>query len=71
MTVRVVKQIGSYFSPEGVSIETEDYPTELDAVVAYNWNGHLGESELISIEELIDVLNFDAPEDVEYSFEYV
>lgn len=74
MTVRIVKQIGSYFSSEPVTVEAEDYPTELDAVEAYNWDGSLGDSQLVAIEELIQVLNYDAreaSEDVEYRFEYV
>ena len=74
MTVRIVKQIGSYFSSEPVAVEAEDYPTELDAVEAYNWDGSLGDSQLVAIEELIQVLNYDAreaSEDVEYRFEYV
>ena len=72
MTVRIVKQIGSYFSSEPVTVETEDYPTELDAVEAYNWDGSLGDSQLVAIEELIQVLNYDALEyRFEYRFEYV
>lgn len=71
MTVRIVKQIGSYFSSEPVTVETEDYPTELDAVEAYNWDGSLGDSQLVAIEELIQVLNYDALEYHEYHFEYV
>lgn len=74
MTVRIVKQIASYFSSEPVTVEAEDYPTELDAVEAYNWDGSLGDSQLVAIEELIQVLNYDAreaSEDVEYRFEYV
>lgn len=70
MTIRIVKQIGSYFSSEGVSVETEDYPTELDAVDAYNWDSRFGESEYVSIEEVIEVLN-DEDENVIYNVEYL
>ena len=49
MTVRIVKQIGSYFSSEPVTVETEDYSTELDAVEAYNLDGSLGYSQLFLI----------------------
>ena len=68
MTIRIVKQIGSYLSSEHVAVEAEDYPTELDAVEDYNWDGSLGDSQLVAIEELIQVLNYDA---LEYRFEYV
>ena len=70
MTVRIVKYIGSYFSSEPVTVETEDYPTELDAVEAYNCDGSLGDSQLVAIEELIQVLNYDALE-YRFEFEYV
>lgn len=64
MTVRIIKQTST-------AVEIKYYPTELDAVEAYNTDSGLGDSQLIAIEELIQVLNYDCPEDVEYRFEYV
>ncbi len=64
MTVRIIKQTST-------AVEIKDYLTELDAVEAYNTDSGLGDSQLIAIEELIQVLNYDCPEDVEYRFEYV
>lgn len=64
MTVRIIKQTST-------AVEIKDYLTELDAVEAYNNDSGLGDSQLIAIEELIQVLNYDCPEDVEYRFEYV